>query len=267
MLASPDIYAHRVQEPGRSVNFVTCHDGFTLNDLVSYDAKHNAANREGNRDGHEHNLSWNCGVEGPTDDPVVEALRLRQIKNFLAINLLALGTPMLLMGDEMRRSQQGNNNAWCQDNELSWLDWTLLERNAGLHRFVKLLIAFRQRRDVVKFEDGLPLPQILEQADMRWHGVRLDEPDWSWDSHTLAATVESLSGNYALHVAINAFWDPLCLALPEASYDPWRRVVDTARESPHDLELPGIPLVEDVVELVPRSLVLLVSANAAFFRA
>ena len=128
---------------------MTCHDGFTLNDLVSYNHKHNEANGENNRDGSDDNLSWNCGVEGPTDDPMVEALRNRQVKNFFALELLAAGTPMLLMGDEVRRTQRGNNNAYCQDSDISWFDWSLLERHGDIHRFVKALNRFRQRRDVV----------------------------------------------------------------------------------------------------------------------
>src|SRR6185436_3771707 len=123
MVGSPEIYGHKRREPEQSVNFVTCHDGFTLNDLVSYNSKHNEANGEQNRDGTDDNRSWNCGVEGPTDDPAIERLRNRQVKNFLAITFLAAGTPMLLMGDEMRRTQRGNNNAYCQDTDLSWLDW------------------------------------------------------------------------------------------------------------------------------------------------
>src|SRR5215467_5562191 len=125
ILGSPDIYGHKQREAEQSINFVTCHDGFTLNDLVSYNDKHNEANGENNRDGFDANLSWNCGVEGPTDDPKVEALRNRQIKNFFALELLSAGTPMLLMGDEVRRTQRGNNNAYCQDSEVSWFDWTL----------------------------------------------------------------------------------------------------------------------------------------------
>jgi isoamylase len=128
---------------------VTCHDGFTLNDLVSHNQKHNEANGENNRDGCDANMSWNCGAEGPTDDPTVEALRNRQINNFFVLELLSAGTPMLLMGDEVRRTQRGNNNAYCQDSDISWFDWSLLERHADIHRFVKMLVGFRQRRGVV----------------------------------------------------------------------------------------------------------------------
>ena len=145
VLGSPDIFGHEEREPEQSLNFVTCHDGFTLNDLVSYNGKHNEANGEGNRDGADNNLSWNCGVEGPSEDEAVERLRRRQVKNFIVMLLTSIGTPMLLMGDEMRRTQRGNNNAYCQDNEVSWLDWSLLDRHRDLHRFVKMLIAHRLR--------------------------------------------------------------------------------------------------------------------------
>ena len=128
LLGSPEIYGHEEREAEQSVNFVTCHDGFTLNDLVSYNQKHNEANGEDNRDGADDNRSWNCGVEGPTDDPAVEKLRNRQVKNFLTVTMLSLGVPMILMGDEVRRTQHGNNNAYCQDNETNWFDWTLVAK-------------------------------------------------------------------------------------------------------------------------------------------
>jgi isoamylase len=129
LFGSPDIYGQAQREPEQSINFATCHDGFTLNDLVLYNAKRNEANGENNRDGAGANRSWNCGVEGPTDDPAIEELRNRMVKNFLAATLLSVGTPMLLMGDEVRRTQRGNNNVYCQDNEISWFDWSLLEKH------------------------------------------------------------------------------------------------------------------------------------------
>ncbi|MFN2186112.1 MAG: glycogen debranching protein GlgX, partial [Anaerolineae bacterium] len=156
-LASPDLYGHEEREPEQSINFVTCHDGFTLNDVVSYERKHNVANKEGNRDGYNQNLSRNYGVEGPTDNPDIERVRLRQIKNFYTITLLALGVPMLLMGDEVRRTQRGNNNAYCQDNEISWFDWTLLEKHADLHRFVQHLVRFRLGLSIYQEGRGLSL--------------------------------------------------------------------------------------------------------------
>ena len=152
LTGSPDLYRQPDREPNRSINFVTCHDGFTLNDLVSYNEKHNQANGEDNQDGSDLNLSWNWGVEGPSDDPAVEALREQQIKNLVTILLLSQGTPMLLMGDEVRRTQGGNNNAYVQDNEVSWFDWQAIEQHADLLRFVRGLIHFTQSRPVFRQE-------------------------------------------------------------------------------------------------------------------
>jgi glycogen operon protein len=259
LLGSPDLYGHQEREPEQSINFVTCHDGFTLNDLVSYNQKHNEANGEGNRDGANDNLSWNCGVEGPTDDPEVERLRNRQIKNFFAVTLLALGTPMLLMGDEVRRTQHGNNNAYCQDNDISWFDWTLLDKHRDVHRFVKTLVDFRLRRDLSWEDPGLSLNQLLRQGEIRWHGVRLNQPDWSDDSHSLAAAARSLKARYLLHLMLNAYWEPLAFELPPPEAPGWYRLVDTFLESPDDIcDLPAAPIVEPLAYLVqPRSVVLL----------
>ncbi|HEU4891700.1 MAG TPA: glycogen debranching protein GlgX [Vicinamibacterales bacterium] len=262
LLGSPDIFGHEDREAEQSVNFVTCHDGFTLNDLVSYDRKHNEANGENNRDGSDDNSSWNCGVEGPTDDPAIDGMRNRQVKNFLALTLLSAGTPMLLMGDEMRRTQRGNNNAYCQDDATSWLDWGLLERHRDIHRFVKKLNAFRQQRDVVLSGVGLSLNQLLRHALVQWHGVRLNEPDWSDDSHSLAVTIQSVGARFLLHCMFSAYWEPLTFEIPPVAIETggtWRRCVDTARASPDDL-LPwhGAPAVSQDTYLVqPRSLVVL----------
>ena len=195
---------------------MTCHDGFTLNDLVSYNHKHNEANGENNRDGSDDNLSWNCGVEGPTDDPMVEALRNRQVKNFFALDLLAAGTPMLLMGDEVRRTQRGNNNAYCQDSDISWFDWSLLERHGDIHQFVRALNRFHQRRDIVA-EGTLSLNQLLRRAHIEWHGVALNRPDWGNHSHSLAVTLRTLRGSFLLHAMLNAYWEPLTFELPPVS--------------------------------------------------
>ena len=189
-LGSPEIYGHKEREAEQSVNFVTCHDGFTLNDLVSYNQKHNDENGEDNRDGADDNRSWNCGVEGPSDDPAVEKLRNRQVKNFLTVTMLSLGVPMIVMGDEVRRTQHGNNNAYCQDNETSWFDWTLLSRHADVHRFVRLLIARRLMRDVEHERRRVSLNQMLRDAKKAWHGVKLGQPDWSPGSHSLAFGAE-----------------------------------------------------------------------------
>jgi isoamylase len=147
---------------------VTCHDGFTLNDLVSYDHKHNEANGEDNRDGANDNRSWNCGVEGPTDDPGVEKLRNRQVKNFLTVTMLAVGMPMLLMGDEVRRTQRGNNNPYCQDNETNWFDWTLLAKHADVHRFVTLLNERRVLRDPGPERRRVSLNKLLHGVKLTW---------------------------------------------------------------------------------------------------
>jgi isoamylase len=238
LLGSPDLYSHEEREAEQSINFVTCHDGFTLNDLVSYNQKHNEANGEQNRDGTNDNVSWNCGDEGPTGDASVEALRNRQIKNFLALEMLAAGTPMLLMGDEVRRTQRGNNNAYCQDNEVSWFDWTLVERHADVLRFVQVLTAFRQRRDIVTDGAGLSLNQLLRRAEIDWHGIGLNRPDWGEHSHSLAFTATSLGSRFLLHGMLNAYWEPLTFELPpvpRGSQQRWRRCIDTARPSPDDI--------------------------------
>ena len=264
LVGSPDIFGHEEREPEQSINFVTCHDGFTLNDLVSYNRKHNDANGEENRDGSNDNLSWNCGVEGPTADPRIEELRTRQVKNFLVLNLLAVGTPMLLMGDEVRRTQQGNNNAYCQDTSLSWFDWDLLERHADIHRFLRALNAFRQRRTVVSDAAGLSLNQLLSRAKLQWHGVRLHEPDWNDSSHSLAFTFESRRGHLRLHGLLNAYWEPLSFELPAIPEgQPWRLCIDTARTAPDDIRaLDESPIVAtDSFVAQPRSIVVLAQAG------
>jgi glycogen operon protein len=236
LTGSPDVYEREQREAEQSVNFVTCHDGFTLNDLVSFNSKHNAANGEGNRDGADYNLSWNCGVEGPTLDPEVERLRNRQVKNFLALTLLAIGTPMLLMGDEVRRTQGGNNNAFCQNNETSWFDWSLLEKHADIRRFVKELIALRMNRDLSVERLDMTLAELLCRQPIQWHGVRLNEPDWSYESHTLAATVPLLGYEESMQLIFNAYWEPLEFELPPlAAQGSWRRCIDTYLDPPDDI--------------------------------
>jgi glycogen operon protein len=262
LLGSPDIYGHEEREAEQSINFVTCHDGFTLNDLVSYDHKHNEGNGEDNRDGSNDNRSWNCGIEGPTDDAAIEALRNRQVKNFFALELVAAGTPMLSMGDEVRRTQRGNNNAYCQDNDTSWFDWSLLERHADIHRFVKELNAFRQRRDVVAQGTVLSLNEVLQRARVEWHGVELNCPDWSDHSHSLALTARSLHARFLLHGIFNAYWEPLVFQLPPIPSEirqSWRRCIDTALASPDDIQCwTTSPVIAQATYLVqPRSVVVL----------
>jgi glycogen operon protein len=266
LVGSPDIYGAEEREPEQSINFVTCHDGFTLNDLVSYDRKHNEANGEANRDGSDQNLSWNCGVEGPTDDPEIEALRNRQAKNFLALTLLATGTPMLLMGDEVRRTQHGNNNAYCLDDETTWFDWSAVERHADLLRFVRSLVAFRKARTLPLDHFDLTLNELLAKQAVAWHGVRLLEPDWSDASHSLAGTVRLDGDGVLMHFMINAYWEPLDFAIPPADdgHAPWCRCLDTARPSPHDVcAWSEAPVVQgDAYTVQPRSLAVLVARTA-----
>jgi glycogen operon protein len=237
LLGSPQIYGHKQREAEQSVNFVTCHDGFTLNDLVCYERKHNEANGEDNRDGANDNRSRNWGVEGPTDDPAIEALRNRQVKNFLAVTMLSLGLPMILMGDEVRRTQQGNNNAYCQDNEMSWFDWSLIAEHRDVHRFVRLLCAQRVFEDTEPERQRLSLTQVLRSAKRAWHGVKLGRPDWAFSSHSLAFSAETQHDQLLVHVILNAYWEPLDFELaPLSGSDPlWRRWVDTSLESPDDI--------------------------------
>jgi len=263
LVGSPDLFAHQEREPEQSINFVTCHDGFTLNDLVSYNAKHNEANGENNRDGSNDNFSWNYGVEGPTDNPDVEALRNRQIKNLIAVNLFSVGAPMLLMGDEIRRTQHGNNNAYCQDNELSWFDWSLVEKNKGLFRFVKSLISIRLKRDLSQAEFDMSLQQLLDHRLITWHGVNLNEPDWSDHSHSIACTIQSLSGNTAMHYMVNAHSEALTFEIPSPDHHEgicWKRLIDTSLESPDDIcGLGDAPEITDQnYQVNSRSMVVLV---------
>jgi isoamylase len=237
-LGSPSIYEHKQREAEQSVNFVTCHDGFTLNDLVSYSQKHNEANHDDNRDGANDNRSWNCGVEGLTDDPAVEQLRNRQVKNFITVTLLALGLPMLLMGDEARRSQEGNNNAYCQDNEVSWFDWNLPNKHLDVLRFARVLIHRRLRRDTVAKVTDLTLDEVLRASPHAWHGIRPFQPDWNDNSHSLAFSTKVPDVDLAFYVIFNAYWESLRFELPawlSGEQMQWRRWIDTFLESPNDI--------------------------------
>ena len=236
LIGSPEIYSHKRREAEQSVNFVTCHDGLTLNDLASYDRKHNEANGEDNRDGTDDNRSWNCGVEGPTDDPAVERLRSRQVRNFLTVTMLSLGMPMILMGDEVRRTQRGNNNAYCLDNEANWFDWTLVKRHADLRRFVTLLNERRLFRNIEFERQRITLEDLLRRARFSWHGTRLGRPDWGDASHTIALCVEMQRDQLLLHIILNAYWEALDFELPAGeTAGAWRRWIDTALDPPADI--------------------------------
>ncbi len=265
IVGSPDIYGYREQAPERSVNFVTCHDGFTLNDLVSYDHKHNESNGENNRDGTNDNRSWNCGVEGPSDDPAIEKLRNQQVKNFLTITLFSLGIPMILMGDEVRRSQCGNNNAYCDDDESTWFDWKMLEDHADMLRFVRLFSARRVLRDIKNEHSRVSLNDLLKGVTHTWHGTKLNEPDWSEDSHSIALTCVLREEPLSFHLILNAFWESLDFQLPPAGDEGtlWRRWIDTSLESPDDIvPWESAPLVsESRYSAAPRSVVLLIASR------
>ncbi len=265
---APNMYAER--GPTASINFVTAHDGFTLADLFAYNKKHNAANGEENRDGHNHNSSWNCGAEGPTDDPQILALRRRLMKNAVAILLVSQGVPMILMGDEIARTKKGNNNTYCQDNELTWFDWTRLETEADMLRFFTNCIAFRKAHPVLRNRFHFQQVDSNDSGypDISWHGVEAWNPDWSPNSRTLAFM---LCGEHAragkqpddyIYVGMNMHWDAHIFDLPRLPKGlTWHQFANTSLPSPHDICEPGhAQALDDPEQLVlgPRSVVILV---------
>jgi glycogen operon protein len=248
LTGSSDLYGRNGRRPYASVNFVAAHDGFTLTDLVSYNHKHNAANLEDNRDGHDHNLSWNCGAEGPTDDPAIRQLRARQRRNLLATLFLSQGVPMLLAGDERGRTQLGNNNAYCQDNELSWLHWEGEPEEEALARFTARLIALRRAHPVLRRRDffqGRPL-RGRDVKDIVWlkpDGTEMSDEEW--DQHFARCLGVYLSGagltetdgrgrplaDDDFMLLFNAHHDAIPFALPALDQGAWRAVVDTGDEA------------------------------------
>ncbi len=230
---SSDLYAYSGKRPRHSINFVTCHDGFTLADLVSYNEKHNEENGEGNRDGHNHNVSWNSGIEGPAADPGIAALRLSRARNFVAVVLLSQGVPMLSAGDERLRSQGGNNNAYCQDNEISWIDWTDTPERRDMERFVRGMIALRKRHPSVR-RRGFIAQSSHESADLHWFSLTLDVPDWhDPDVRVLCFRVSGCSFDEpALTVMMNMDSCSHELPLPAGR---WARLVDTGLAPPEDI--------------------------------
>ena len=268
LLGSPDLYNNNGRYPYHSINFITSHDGFTLHDLVAYHHKHNETNGEGNQDGNDENFSWNCGAEGDSSDPEVLQLRNRQMKNFLAVLLLSQGVPMILAGDEFGRTQRGNNNAYCQDNEISWLDWSLLKQNQDLYRFTKEMIAFRKRHPSLRRINFINHnAYTLQHQGIQWHGVKLSEPDWSYHSHAIAFLLEGQAvpgGDNDIYVAINSYWETLTFAIPTApSQKPWHLMADTAQPTPHDI-VPETGAAKRYLEqwsypVAPRSVIVLVA--------
>ncbi|HEU4413220.1 MAG TPA: glycogen debranching protein GlgX [Candidatus Angelobacter sp.] len=270
LAGSSDLYQADGRAPSHSINFVTCHDGFTLADLVSYEQKHNEANGEENRDGCSHNVSWNCGTEGPTHDSQIVNLRRRQIRNFAALLLLSHGVPLLLFGDEFGRTQQGNNNLYCHDNELSWVDWTLVSRHRAQIQFFRKLIAFRRAHRVLRRSTFLPAaggPLV----HMEWHGKQLHHPDWSHDSTSLAVHIfESAPQPDHIYLIANTHHEAARFELPSLAGWRWTRFADTADDTQAGIAEPEheIPLAEQTHYVAQaRSVVVLVGKPEARSRA
>jgi isoamylase len=268
LTGSPDVYAASGGTPVSSINFITSHDGFTLADTVSYNLKHNAANGEGGRDGAHENDSWNCGEEGDSQDPQVQRLRQRQMKNMAALLLLSQGVPMILSGDEVGRSQQGNNNPYCQDNAISWFDWDLVSRNGGLLRFFQLLIQFRKRHAQLRPRRYASVNPQEGSATLTWHGCERHAPDWSHESRSLAMHISPAgAGDHHIYLMANAHWESRRFHLPTLpDSTSWCCVVDTSRPSPHDIypeEAAPRLKTPHTYDVGPRSVVVLVRHTQA----
>ncbi len=270
IMGSPDMYAGAGRKPTASINFVTCHDGFTLRDLFSYDEKHNLGNGENNNDGANDNNSWNCGIEGETDDPAINALRLRLQKNALTLLFVSQGVPMLSMGDECSRTQDGNNNAYCQDEDWNWFDWSLKDKHAGLLRFTKNLIAFRKANPALRQPEFLTSHDCVGSGypDISWHGILPWKPDWTLPSRTIAFMLCGRHGAavggppHFIYCVFNMYHEPLEFTLPVLPRSmEWFRYLDTALESPADIAEPGGEVhlgAIKTVTLTERSTVILI---------
>jgi glycogen operon protein len=236
---SADLYSPGGRLPCNSINFITCHDGFTLADLVSYNQKHNEANGENNRDGNNDNLSWNCGAEGDTTDAGVLALRRQQAKNFMTVLMLSRGVPMLLAGDEVLHTQRGNNNVYCQDNELSWFDWNQVNLQREMLRFTREAIAFRRRHPSLTANQFYTGKAVAGRGipDIAWHGARLNQPPWK-DAGTevLAFTVAGIARDEAdIHAILNMSGQAVDAELPAIPGRFWHLAVNTSGRSPEDI--------------------------------
>ena len=256
-----DLYQDDDRLPTNSINFISCHDGFTLHDMVSYNEKHNEDNGEHNRDGNSNVLSWNCGIEGATDDEDILALRRKQAKNFMAILLLSQGIPMINAGDEVLRTQHGNNNVWCQNNELGWFDWSLTETNRDMLRFTRQMIAFRKRHPCLmhtRFLNGLERDGQWF-PDITWHSERFDQPLWEDpDTQLLACTLGAVEAwEEDLFVVMNMQAEQLVMPLPRVAEGNWHLAIDTAGDVPLDIIAPADQPVQAAPACVvqPRSVV------------
>lgn len=253
LAGSEDLFGHSKKRPKNSVNFITCHDGFSLRDLVSYNEKHNTANGEENRDGMNDNDSWNCGVEGVTTDPEILALRERQMRNFHLALMLSHGTPMLFMGDEYGHTKEGNNNTWCQDNRLNWMLWDQLKENEGFYRFYKSLIAFRNANALLK------KPHFLREGDIDWHGTTPFKPHWNQEDQFLAFTLNDHEEGRDIYAAFNASPQSMEVEIPTPRTKKWHWIANTALPSPDDYKFPPQPIETDVLKyrMAPYSSLLL----------
>jgi isoamylase len=253
LAGSEDLFGHGKKQPKNSINFITCHDGFSLRDLVTYNEKHNLANGEHNRDGMNHNDSWNCGVEGSTSDPDILALRERQMKNFHLALMLSHGTPMLFMGDEYGHSKEGNNNTWCQDNRLNWMHWNKLDENEGFYRFYKSLIAFRNAHPLLKKS------AFFKQGDIEWHGTAPYKPHWNQEDQFLAFTLYDYKDGHDIYAAFNASPQFQEVEIPAPRAKKWHWVANTALPSPDDFKAHPLPIETEVLKyrMAPYSSLLL----------
>jgi glycogen operon protein len=257
---SSDLYQWADRTPVHSINFITCHDGYTLRDLVSYTQKHNIANGEENRDGHNDAFSINFGVEGETDDPQVNELRLRMQKNYLATLFLSLGVPMLYGGDEFGRTQQGNNNAYCQDNEISWYNWDLIKMNQDLFNFCKGMIAFRRANPACRrnqFFNGAKIALKEDEVDLLWRNPRGAAVDWHSKETALACRINGrVNAGYSLYYMFNNTDSTKTFILPEGI---WQLRIDTAQPTPRDhfIDPDLAPVSREAMVLIPKSLLVM----------
>ncbi len=262
IVGSPDLFANDGRRPYYSINFITAHDGFTMWDLVSYNEKNNHINGEHNRDGDDHNNSWNHGVEGETEDPHIISLRKRQIKNMMVILMVSQGTPMILMGDEMGKTQQGNNNAYCQDNELNWLDWKRFKEFEDIYLFTKRMIKFRKKNISLRRKHFFTATDTNGNglSDISWHGTKPYKADWSHESRVLAFMVDEgrEENSSQIYVAFNSHYEDLEFELPEVQGKKWFRVVDTGNSQEDFLETPR-PLAGGSYRVKARSSIVLIA--------
>jgi isoamylase/glycogen operon protein len=248
---SEDLYWND-ETPAKGVNFITTHDGFTLNDLVSYNDKHNEDNGEKNRDGANYNASWNCGAEGETGDQEITALRLRQMKNYLLALMVSKGNVMLFMGDEYRHNKGGNNNTWCHDGRINWFQWDTLDHEQDFYRFYKGLIHIRRDNPLITRN------QFLSPGDVVWHGFEPNMPNWSDENGFIAYTLIDHEGINDIYIAFNADHNEAKITIP-GSRGQWYQLVNTALHPPDDYSEEGVLITDEVITLSPYSSLLLIT--------